>query len=188
MKFIKIMACLLAIISLLTVLTACNVGQTGGETTPSAPADTRPRHKANVNVIFTDVEGNQVYATEEGEPYEYDSAYSEPYIFNFLEDFAFMESKKFEYDVSKVTKKEDGKETVTYTLESISVKVKKDKWNTYAADEPVTLEVNGVEQVEYTYWICFVNGEDVDKMNEKLLKDGDTVEFRLTYKGQVIED
>lgn len=201
MKLTKIIAAILAVVLLMTMFTACNTGNSGATTPPAGEGSGSPdavRYKAKVNVIVTDVTGERVYETDPEEPYEYDSGYYEPYIFTFLEDLAFMNSKEFDYTATKYTadKKDENGDVVMdedgnpvkvtlYTLKSISITVRK-RTKVYSAEKAIISEVDGSEQI--TYWICMVNGEEVENMNETLLKDGDTVEFRLTYKNQEIKE
>ena len=183
MKFVKIIACLMAVLSALSVLVACNTGN-GGETTP--PVNNNPqeqiRYKANIHLIVTDHKGNEVYATDPEEPHEYDSGYTEPYIFTFIEDYAFFNSKYFAYETSSrnVGTDEDGNKIKAYTLESITITQKK-KTKTYAADTTITFEDGGKKYQTKTYWICYINGEEVADANNTILKNGDTIEFRLSY-------
>ena len=183
MKFTKIIACLLAVISTLSMLVACDMGN-GGETTP--PVVNNPqnqvRYKANIHMIVTDHKGNQVYATDPEEPHEYDSGYTEPYIFTFIEDYAFFNTKNFAYETSSrnVGTDEDGNKIKAYTLVSITITQKK-KTKTYAADTTITFEKDGKQYQTKTYWVCYINGEEVEDANATILKDGDTIEFRLSY-------
>ncbi len=180
MKFTKIIALFVAVITLLAMFTACN--EEPQVTTPEVGTqETTPRYKALVHVKVVDYKGNVVYSTDEEEPYEYDSGYYEPYVFTFLEDFAFMNEKEFAYKANKKSNgtDENGNEIVTYELVSITITQKK-KEKVYKADEEIESLYDGSKQK--TYWVCFINGEEVEKMNETIIQDGDTVEFRLAYK------
>ena len=183
MKFVKIIACLLAVLSALSMLVACNTGK-GGQTTP--PVNNNPqdqiRYKAKIHLIVTDHKGKEVYATDAEEPHEYDSGYSEPYIFTFIEDYAFFNSKEFEYETSSrnVGTDEDGNKIKAYTLESITITQKK-KTKIYAANSTITFEDGGQKYQTKTYWVCYVNGNEVDDANNTILKDGDVIELRLSY-------
>jgi hypothetical protein len=194
MKITKIIACLLAVISAISMLVACDmIG--GGETTPAPTVDPQEqvRYKANVNLIVTDHKGNVVYATDEEEPHQYDSGFEQPYIFTFIEDFAFFNTKEFAYEInSRNTGKVDeyGDKIKAYTLESITITQKK-KSKTYAADTTITYEVDGKKYETQTYWVFYVNGVEVNDANAKLgdkdaviLKTGDTLEIRLSYNDE----
>ena len=197
MKLRRILAALLAILTVATLLVACDTTGTGNETTPEGEGDSGASvYSAKVNFIVIDTKGNEVYATDPEDPYEYSSKYYEPYLYTFIEDFAFIYDKEFSYEVDKYTvdKKDENGKTVyendkpvkvdMYTLESITITERK-KTKTYSAGDVVTLE-DGTEQE--TYWICLINGKEVDNMNETIIKDGDTVVLRLTYKGQDITE
>ncbi len=180
MKFTKILALVIALISVLSMLVACDMGDGNETPAPVGPVET-VRYKALVHVKVVNWDGKVVYETEEEEPYEYDSGYSEPYIFTFLEDFAFMNSKEFAYKAkkSKESTNEAGESiAVSYTLESISITQKK-KTKTYKAGDQITSKYDGSEQS--TYWVVYVNGEEIKDMNGYLIKDQDVVEFRLAY-------
>ena len=183
MKFVKIIASLLALISVLSMLVACNTGS-GSETTPPAAVNPQDqiRYKAKIHLVVVDHKGKVVYSTDEEEPHEYDSGYSEPYIFTFIEDYAFFNTKYFDYETSSrnVGKDEDGNNIKAYTLESITITQKK-KTKTYAANTTITFEDGGKQYQTKTYWVCYVNGKEVDDANNTLLKDGDTIELRLSY-------
>ena len=180
MKFTKIIALILAAITAMTMFVACNEG---GDETPAldGPQESQPRHKALVHVKVVNYNGKEVYSTlEEDEPYEYDSAYYEPYVFTFLEDFAFMNYKEFAYKADKYDTgtDEEGNKITTYVLKSISITQRK-KTKEYKADEEIKSLYD--ESMQKTYWVCFVNGVEIN-MNDTILKDGDIVEFRLAYK------
>lgn len=190
MKITKIIACLLAVISALSMLVACDMSG-GGETTPAPTVDPQEqvRYKANVHLIVTDHKGNTVYATEEDEPHEYDSGFEKPYIFTFIEDFAFFNAKEFAYEINSrnVGTDEYGDKIKAYSLESVTITQKK-KSKTYAADSTITFEVDGKKYETQTYWVFYVNGEEVVDANAKegeenaiILKTGDTLEIRLSY-------
>ena len=180
MKFTKIIALFIAVITLLAMFTACN-NEPVESTEPAGPQETAPRYKALVHVKVVDYKGNEVYSTDEDEPYEYDSGYYEPYVFVFLEDFAFMNEKEFAYKAKKYETgtDEDGEKITTYVLETISITQKK-KTKDYKAGEQIESLYDGSTQA--TYWVCIINGEEVENMNETIIQDGDTVEFRLAYK------
>ena len=191
MKFIKMIACLMAVISALSMLVACNMGD-GAQTTPPQGGNNpqeQIRYKANIHMIVTDHKGNEVYATDPEEPHEYDSGYSEPYIFTFIEDYAFFNTKEFTYETSSynVGTDEDGNKIKAYTLESITITQKK-KTKIYAADTTITFELDGKKYQTKTYWICYINGEEVTDANNTILKDGDTIEFRLSYDADDISN
>lgn len=183
MKFTKIIACLLAVIAALSMLVACDMSG-GGETTPPVidnPLD-QVRYKANIHLKVVDHNGKEVYATDPEEPHEYDSGFTEPYIFTFIEDYAFFNTKEFDYETSSrnVGTDEDGNKIKEYKLESITITQKK-KTKIYAADTTVTFEADGQKYTTKTYWVCYINGNEVDDANATILQDGDTIEFRLTY-------
>ena len=181
MKFTKIIALFVAVITLLAMFTACN--DQPQETTGGAdiPQESMTRYKALVHVKVVNYNGKEVYSTDEEEPYEYDSAYYEPYVFTFLEDFAFMNDKEFAYKAKKYETgtDENGEKITTYVLESISI-TKKKKETTYKSGEEIVSLYDGSNQT--TYWVCIINGEEIENMNETIIMDGDTVEFRLAYK------
>ena len=172
----------MAVIAALSMLVACDMSG-GGETTP--PVNNTPeeeiRYKANIHMIVTDTNGKQVYATDPEEPHEYDSGYSEPYIFTFIEDYAFFNEKHFSYETTSrnVGTDEDGNKIKEYKLESITITQKK-KTKTYASDTTITIEIDGKKYETKTYWVCYVNGVEIDDANATILKDGDTSEFRLS--------
>ena len=196
MKFIKMIACLMAIISAISMLASCTISL-DGKTTTEPVVNTDPveqiRYKAKVHLIVTDHKGNEVYATDLEEPHEYDSGYSEPYIFTFIEDYAFFNAKEFSYETSSrnVGEDEDGNKIKAYTLESVTITLKK-KTKTYAADSNITFEDGGKKYQTKTYWIFYINGKEVDDANGTILKDGDTIELRLSYnandKSNPVED
>ena len=68
---------------------------------------------------------------------------------------------------------------MAYTLKSISITEKR-KTTTYKSGEVIISGYDGSEQE--TYWICVINGEEVENMNERIVEDGDVVEFKLAYK------
>ena len=194
MKFTKIIACLLAVISALSMLVACNMGD-GGETTPAPTVDPQEQVKytAKVNLVIIDHKGDEVYATDPEEPHEYESGFEQAYIYAFIEDYAFFNNKEFAYEInSRNTGKTDeyGEKIKAYSLESITITQRK-KPKTYAADTTITYEADGKKYETQTYWVFYVNGEEVIDANAKegekdaiILKDGDTLEIRLCYDDQ----
>ena len=198
MKLRKILAALLAVLTVATLLVACDMTGTGNETTPEGGDQSgATRYQAKVNFIVIDTKGNEVYATDPEDPYQYDSGYYEPYIYTFIDDFAFMYEKEFSYDVDDYTvdKKDENGETIydengkavkveMYTLKWITITERK-KSKTYSAGEIITLEDGSKQE---TYWVCLINGKEIKNMNETIIKDGDTVVLRLTYKGQDITE
>lgn len=192
MKFVKIIACLLALISALTMFASCTITNHGAETTPAATDDPQEQvvYKANVHLIVTDHNGKEVYTTmsenpEDNIPHAYESGFEEPYIFAFIEDYKFFNEKTFDYEATsrkKTVKNENGEEeTVTlYTLKEVRITLKK-KTKSYASGTVVTFEKDGKKYQTETYWVFYVNGVEVKESNEKLLKDGDVLELRLSY-------
>lgn len=171
MKFAKILSAILAIIAVMTMFAACNPAGTGDETDPQGigTEDTRPRHKALVHFKVLDHTGKEVYSTDEEEPYEYDSPFYEPTVLVFIEDFAFMNYKNFEYKTDSSKK-----------ISSISI-TKKKKTTTYSAGTEVTSALDGSKQK--TFWVCLINGKEIASMEETVIQDGDTVVLRLAYYG-----
>ena len=178
MKFVKVIAFVMALLTMSTMFVACNEGPV--ETTPNITPVETTRYTAFVQVKVVDVYGNVVYSTDEGEPYEYDSSFA-PYVYTFLEDFQFMNSKHFDYKVTERVVGEDeyGDDILAYTLKSISITEKR-KTTTYKSGDVIISGYDGSEQE--TYWICVINGEEVENMNERIVEDGDVVEFKLAYK------
>jgi hypothetical protein len=171
MKFLKILSAFLAVITVMVMFAACNPAADVEETLPNdvpEEVETKPLYTVNAHFKVLDHYGKEVYSTDEDEPYYYESPYYEPTVLLFIEDFAFMNYKKFEYKISK-----------TNTIESVTI-ISKKKATTYKAGETVTSKLDGSEQK--TFWVCLINGKEIASMEETIVQDGDVVVLRLAYK------
>ena len=171
MKFVKILSAILAVIAVMAMFAACTPGGPGEETPPvdDGPVETKPRHQVKAHFKVLDHNGKEVYSTDEDEPYEYDSANYEPTVLTFIEDYAFMNYKKFAYKLNS-----------NNLIDSVSITSKK-KTTTYKAGETVISKLDGSEQK--TFWVCLINGKEIPSMEETVVQDGDTVVLRLAYLG-----
>ena len=171
MKFVKILSAILAVIAVMAMFAACTPGGPGEETPPvdDGPAETKPRYQVKAHFKVLDHNGKEVYSTDEDEPYEYDSANYEPTVLLFIEDYAFMNYKKFAYKLNS-----------NNLIDSVTITSKK-KDTTYKAGETVISKLDGSEQK--TFWVCLINGKEVASMSETVVQDGDTVVLRLAYYG-----
>lgn len=171
MKFVKFLSAILAVITVMAMFAACTPTGTPEESLPEEPEEieTEPLYKVTAHFKVLDHNGKEVYSTDEDEPYEYESPYYAPTVLLFIEDYAFMNYKKFEYKANK----NNGIDSVTI--------ISKKKETTYKAGETVVSKLDGSEQK--TFWICLINGKEVESMAEDLVKDGDTVVLRLAYLG-----
>jgi len=171
MKFVKILSAILAVIAVMAMFAACTPGGPGEETPPvdDGPVETKPRHQVKAHFKVLDHNGKEVYSTDEDEPYEYDSANYEPTVLTFIEDYAFMNYKKFAYKLNS-----------NNLIDSVSITSKK-KTTTYKAGETVISKLDGSEQK--TFWVCLINGKEIASMEETIVQEGDTVVLRLAYYG-----
>jgi hypothetical protein len=171
MKFVKILSAILAVIAVMAMFAACTPAGPGEETPPvdDVPAETKPRHQVKAHFKVLDHNGKEVYSTDEDEPYEYDSANYEPTVLTFIEDYAFMNYKKFAYKLNS-----------NNLIDSVSITSKK-KTTTYKAGEVVISKLDGSEQK--TFWVCLINGKEIASMEETIVQEGDTVVLRLAYYG-----
>ena len=169
MKTVKILSALLAIIMAMSMFVACNTSGDGEDTPPvsDGPVETKPRFKATAHLKIVNYDGKELYATDDDEPYEYDSAYYEPTAINFIDDYAFMNDKEFAY-------KKDSNGLIT----SITIITRK-KTTQYKAGDTVEKVENGVTNTYKTIWVCYINDEEVSAMDEVVVKDGDVVELRI---------
>lgn len=183
MKFSKILSVFLVIIMLASLFVSCSgVKVTFGisgcfdkkeeDTQIHLPSDdngeTLPRKKATAHFKVLDHTGKEVYSTDEDNPFEYDSAFFEPTIIKFVENYCFMNENKIQCSISN------------NVVNSVSI-IKKGNSTKYAAGETVISALDGSEQV--TFWVCEVNGKEVDSMKETIVKNGDVVALRLAYLG-----
>ena len=171
MKFVKFLSAILAVITVMAMFAACTPTETPEESLPEEPSEveTDPLYKVTAHFKVLDHNGKEVYSTDEDAPYEYESPYYEPTVLLFIEDYAFMNYKKFEYK----TNKNNGIDSVTI--------ISKKKSTTYKAGETVTSKLDGSEQK--TFWVCLINGKEIPSMEETVVQDGDTVVLRLAYLG-----
>lgn len=169
MKFTKILASLLALVTVLSMFTGCNMTGNGTETTGENPlGDETPKiYAATAHLKVVDYDGDEIYSTDEDEPYEYTSRYYEPTVLVFVEDYAYMYSDEFSYKMNGSL------------IESISI-TKKKKTTVYSAGTEITSEYDGSKQK--TFWVCMINGEEIDSMEDAVVKTGDVVVLRLAYK------
>ena len=177
MKLTKIIALALALISLATLLSGCMFNNDPAETTPVETPSNLVLKTAKAHLSIVDVEGNVIYSTEEEdeEMYEYSSAYYEPTVFNFFDEYCFINDKKLEYKQDK---------NMPGIIKSITLKTKKGDV-VYAADEKYYVTE---DHYEYTFWVCLVNGVEINSLDETIVKDGDNIVLRLTYADQNIAE
>ena len=171
MKLLKILSALLAVITVMAMFAACTPTEAPEESLPEEPeeAETEPLYKVTAHFKVLDHNGKEVFSTDEDAPYDYESPYYEPTVLLFIEDFAYMNYKKFEYK----TNKNNGIDSVTI--------INKKKSTTYKAGETVTSKLDGSEQK--TFWVCLINGKEIASMSETIVQNGDVVELRLAYLG-----
>ena len=178
MKIKKILALALALISVMTMLVGCG-GGTGSETTPEMtmpPED--PSKTAKANLIFMDIDGKVLYDSfeEDEEMYVFTSAYLDPTILNFVEDYCYMND-------GKVQCKIDSK---TNVLKTITIVNKKGNVDYTAGSKKYTIESTG-KKVD-TYWLCYIDGKELEtSIDETIVTDGSTIILRLVYVGQDIK-
>ncbi len=172
MKFLKILSAFLAVITVMVMFAACNPAADVEETLPNdvpEEVETKPLYTVNAHFKVLDHYGKEVYSTDEDEPYYYESPYYEPTVLNFIEDYAFMNYKKFEYKVNSKN-----------IIEWVSI-INKKKTTTYKAGETVISKLDGSEQK--TFWVCLINDKEVASMADTLVQEGDVVVLRLAYYG-----
>ena len=89
MKLKKILALMLALVSVMAVCTGCAFGSGNGETTPQVTMPVMNTYTAKAHLKIVDIKGDVIYSTEEEdeEMYSYESMYQEPTIYNFLDDY-----------------------------------------------------------------------------------------------------
>ena len=189
MKFSKILSVFLVIIMLASLFVSCSgVQVTFGisgcfkekedDSQIHVPSDdngeTLPRQKVTAHFKVLDHTGKEVYSTDVDEPFEYDSAFFAPTVIKFVENYCFMNENKIKCSISN------------NMVNSISV-IKKGVTTKYAAGTIVISELDGSEQS--TFWVCEINGKEIDSMKETVVKNGDVVALRLAYVGsdQVVE-
>ena len=183
MKFSKILSVFLVIIMLASLFVSCSgvkvsFGISGcfkekeDDSQIQLPSDdngeTLPRKKVTAHFKVLDHTGKEVYSTEVDEPFEYDSAFFDPTIIKFVENYCFMNENKIECSISN------------NVINSVSV-IRKGVKTKYAAGETVISELDGSEQI--TFWVCEINGKEVDSMKDTIVKEGDVVALRLAYLG-----
>jgi len=183
MKFSKILSVFLVIIMLASLFVSCSgvkvsFGISGSfkekedDSQIQLPSDdngeTLPRKKVTAHFKVLDHTGKEVYSTEVDEPFEYDSAFFDPTIIKFVENYCFMNENKIECSISN------------NVINSVSV-IRKGVKTKYAAGETVISELDGSEQI--TFWVCEINGKEVDSMKDTIVKEGDVVALRLAYLG-----
>lgn len=176
MKLTKIIALAMALISVITVFTGCNQNKNPEESTPVVTPPIMNTYAAKAHLSIVNVDGKVVYSTEEEdeEMYEYTSAWYEPTVLAFLEDYCYMNDKKIEYKADK-----------SNILKSISIITKKGKVD-YKADSKIDISETVSKN---TFWICLINGKEITgQLDETLIQDGDSVVLRLTYEGQDISE
>ena len=177
MKLTKFLALVLALISVATLCVGCGFGKEQ-ETTPAAtmpPED--PSKTAKAHLIFMDIEGNVLYSSEEedDEMYVFTSAYLDPTILNFVEDYCYMNDGNVQCKI----------DTKTNTLKTITIVDKKGNVDYTAGSKKYTIESTG-KKVD-TYWLCYVNGEELKtQIHDTNVVDGSTIIIRLVYVGQDI--
>ncbi len=181
MKFLKILSVIFVIAMLSSLFVSCagvkiEYGIKGcfekkeeGNTPvgPSEGDETLPRHKVTAHFKVVDYRGRELYYTDAEDPFEYDSAYFEPTVIKFVQNYADMNDKKISCEISKAG-----------IISSISI-MKKGQTTKYAAEETVISQYDGSEQK--TYWVCYINGEIVSSMKDTIVKDGDVVALYLVY-------
>lgn len=177
MKLKKILALTIALVSVLTLLSGCTMGNNPSESTPVETPSNMVLTTAKAHLSVVDVEGNVVYSTEEEdeEMYEYSSAYYKPTVINFFEDYCFINDKKIEYKADRNN---------ANIIKTITIKTKKGDVNYKADDKYYVTD----DHYEITFWVCLVNGVEIDSLAETEVKDGDNIVFRLTYAGQNIAE
>ena len=182
MKFVKILSIVFVIAMLSSLFVSCagvkveygikgcfekKVDNSGIPTGPSEGEETQLRHKVTAHLKVVDYKGRELYYTDAEDPFQYDSAYFEPTVIKFVQNYADMNDKKLSCEISKAG-----------IISSISI-TKKGQTVKYAAETTVISEYDGSEQK--TYWVCYINGEIVASMKETIVRDGDVVELRLVY-------
>ena len=183
MKFSKILSVFLVIIMLASLFVSCSgVQVTFGISgcfkekeddsqihVPSGDnGETLPRQKVTAHFKVLDHTGKEVYSTDVDEPFGYDSAFFAPTVIKFVENYCFMNENKIKCSISNDM------------VNSISV-IKKGVTTKYAAGTIIISEFDGSEQA--TFWVCEINGKEIDSMKETVVKDGDVVALRLAYVG-----
>ena len=182
MKIVKILSAILVIVMLSSTIISCgdvkieygvegcfekkeennntDQGAVQGE-------ETRLRHKVKAHLRIVDYNNKELYATAEEDPFEYDSAYFEPTVVKFIQNYADMNDKKISCKIA-----DNG------LISSISI-TKKGQTKDYKAEASVISQYDGSTQK--TYWVCYINGEMVSSMKDTLVKDGDVVELHYIY-------
>ena len=125
------------------------------------------RYKAKAHFKVIDYNDRVLYSTDVDDPFEYDSAYFQPTVVKFIQNYADMNDKKISCKFA-----DNG------LVSSIGI-TKKGQTKTYEAETEVVSQYDGTTQK--TYWVCYINGEIVDSMKETLVKDGDVVELHFVY-------
>ena len=171
MKFVKILSAILAAITVMAMFAACTPTETPDESLPEEPSEveTDPLYAVTAHFKVLDHYGKEVFSTDEEEPYEYESPYYEHTVLLFIEDFAFMNYKKFEYKINSKNQ-----------IESVTI-INKKKETTYKAGETVVSKLDGTDQK--TFWVCLINGKEVPSMEDTIVQEGDVVVLRLAYLG-----
>lgn len=169
MKFTKILASLLALITVLAMFAGCNTTGSGDESNDVIDSDgeTQKVYAATAHFKVVNYDGKEIYSTDEEEPYEYTSKYYEPTVLVFVEDYAYMYSDEFSYKMNG------------NLISSVSI-TKRKKTTTYSAGTEITSAFDGSKQK--TFWVCMINGKEIDSMSETIVQDGDVVVLRLAYK------
>ena len=181
MKFLKILSVILVITMLSSMFISCagvkvEFGIEGcfekkedtnnkDDAGVSSDDEEQIRHKAKAEIKIIDYNRKVLYETDE--PFEYDSAFFEPTLVRFLQNYADMNDKKIACKIG-----DNGLPS------SISI-TKKGITKTYAAEEKIISLYDGNETE--TYWVCYVNGRMVDRMKDTLVKDGDVIEYYYVY-------
>ena len=129
--------------------------------------ETQVRHKVKAHLKIVDYSEKILYTTDVDDPFEYDSAYFEPTVVKFIQNYADMNDKKISCKFA-----DNG------LLSSIGI-TKKGVTKNYDAQTEIVSQYDGSTQK--TYWVCYINGEMVSSMKETLVKDGDVVELYYVY-------
>jgi hypothetical protein len=182
MKFLKVLSVIFVIAMLSSLFVSCagvkveysikgcfekkvEVNNSGDDA--DAGAETQVRHKVKAHLKIVDYSERILYATDVDDPFEYDSAYFEPTVVKFIQNYADMNEKKISCKFA-----DNG------LLSSIGI-TKKGVTKNYDAQTEIVSQYDGSTQK--TYWVCYINGEMVSSMKETLIKDGDVVELYYVY-------
>ena len=178
MKLRRLLALVLALISVAMLCAGCGMGKEE-ETTPAItmpPED--PSKTARAHLVFMDIEGNVLYSSEEedGEMYVFTSPYLEPTILNFVEDYCYMNDGNIQCKI----------DSKTNTLKTITIVNKKGNVDYTAGSKKYVNESTG-KKVD-TYWLCYVDGKELEsQIDNTNVTDGSTIIIRLVYVGQDIK-